>query len=89
MFKIQYGQIYREQGQPTYGAYKQFKIQYGQIYSTPSRGGRVRLNGLKSNMDRFIARERDYTPQPRARLKSNMDRFIDLESGGTGYATKV
>ena len=40
-------------------------------------------------MDRFIARERDYTPQPRARLKSNMDRFIDLESGGTGYATKV
>ena len=44
---------------------------------------------LKSNMDRFIARERDYTPQPRARLKSNMDRFIDLESGGTGYATKV
>ena len=47
------------------------------------------ISSLKSNMDRFIARERDYTPQPRARLKSNMDRFIDLESGGTGYATKV
>ena len=37
---------------------------------------------LKSNMDRFIAKKKDYNIYNKSTLKSNMDRFIVRYSAG-------
>ena len=53
-----------------------FKIQYGQIYSVSEVFKKIYNGALKSNMDRFIAREYLFLKIQRKSLKSNMDRFI-------------
>ena len=80
IFKIQYGQIYRNSPTP-YGLYGRiFKIQYGQIYRFNVIFKQPPNLNLKSNMDRFIAQGYQSFEYKILNLKSNMDRFIEFQN---------